>query len=101
MGVNTSGMLDAVINDTNTIAICHKAYTATQNQTIHFKELLDSGCMDYVNDVTDIPQKIRDVNELKDPFLVARRKFIEAFVRPIGLSKCAGEEIVESLENLI
>ena len=101
VGVNTSGLLDAVINDAITIAICHSAYHSTQNQTLHFKELLNFGCMDQVSNVRDLPEKIRGIGDLRDPLAAKRREFIETFVRPRGLTKSAGEEVVVSLEKLV
>ena len=100
LGVNTSGLLDAIINDVTTIAICHSAFRSTQNNTIHFKELLDSNCMENVSDVAQIPQKIIEAFEQKSPSSAKRQKFVETFVRPHGLSNSAGDVIVATLEKL-
>jgi hypothetical protein len=101
VGVNTSGMLDAIINDRPVIAICDGRYRATQEKTLHFKELLSFGCMETSSDKASLVEIINKLAEGIDNRRDRRREFVETYIRPRGAERLVAQVVVSSLESLV
>ena len=101
VGVNTSGMLDAIVNDMPVIAICDGRYRDTQEQTLHFKELLSFGCMETANDIDGVVEIIDKLAEGIDNRRRRRREFVDTYIRPRGAEHLVGQVVVNSLEGLV
>lgn len=100
VGVNTSGMLDAIVNDRPVIAICDGRYRATQEQTLHFKELLSFGCMETACDTASVIEIISKLVEGIDNRRYRRREFVDTYIRPRGSKRLVAQVVVSSLECL-
>lgn len=101
VGVNTSGMLDAIINDMPVIAICDGRYRATQEQTLHFRELLSFGCMETSSDIPSAVEVINKLVEGIDNRRSRRQEFVNAYIRPRGNERLVARVVVSSLESLV
>lgn len=91
IGINTSGMIDAVINDKPCIAVMTAKYRATQAQALHFKQLLDADVIEVAYSLSDALKKIEQILGGEDRCREQRKKFVEKFVRPRGVKRAAGE----------
>lgn len=91
IGVNTSGMIDAIINDKPVIALLTEAYAKSQSETQHFQHLLKADVLEIVNGVSSCPPIIYDLSQGLDKRQAQRQQFITDFVRPRGLETSAGE----------
>jgi len=87
VGVNTTGMIDAVINDKACITIVTEEYRATQSNTVHFNHLVNASVLD----VTAGPEECADALERiwkgEDRTQQARHRFTQDFVRPRGIDR--------------
>ena len=101
VGINTSGMVDAVIIGKPVISVITKQYRATQIQAEHFQQLLNADVLQISDDpascVVEIERALNNEGDKK----VQRTKFIEDFVRPYGIEFSAGEVAVVALENMV
>ncbi len=101
VGVNTSGILDAIINDIPVIAISDGRYRATQEETLHFRELLSFGCMETSSDIPSAVEVINKLAEGIDNRRCRRQKFVDTYIRPRGNERLVAKVVVSSLESLV
>ena len=100
IGINTSGMIDAIILGKPCITIMAGQYLATQQQAIHFNHLLDA-------DVLQVTKSTDEALEVADQLLsgvdnhrTQRHQFVQNFVRPWGVHMSAGETAAMTIELL-
>jgi hypothetical protein len=90
VGINTSGMIDAVIADRPCVALMVPEYDETQREAVHFQYLVQANTLELADgprSCTDLLLTlIRRIDSTRD----ARRRFVEFFVRPRGLGEPAG-----------
>jgi hypothetical protein len=101
IGVNTSGMLDAIINKKPCIAIRRDELSKTQVMTSHFKALMKTNVLSVAETMEDMQlimlQAITgklDNNEKMD-------EFISMFVRPVDINTTAGDIAARKIEQLV
>lgn len=94
VGINTSGMIDAIIADKPVISIILPQYERTQTQTLHFKYLMDSDVLLPVFRVEDFPKQLAKILDGVDSCKEQRRLFLKRMVRPRGIAKSAGASAV-------
>lgn len=101
VAVNTSGILDALVIGSRVIALCDSRYSATQKQTLHFKELLEYGCIEIANGTSNAVDLInRKINEV-DSVVIRHKAFISKYIRPISHNKPVALAAVNVLEQLL
>jgi hypothetical protein len=98
VGINTTGMIDAVIADQPCITIMPEQYRATQTQAVHFQHLLESGALEVVSDAAQCVDAVERLWNGVDSKKEARRRFVRQFVRPHGLARAAGEMAAQAIE---
>ena len=98
LGINTTGMIDAIINDKPCITIMTAQYEATQRNAIHFVQLLEADVLEVTNSISDAVETIHRLMNGGDAKQNLRRKFVEAYVRPRGLSRPAGDVNAQVIE---
>ncbi len=101
VGINTSGMIDAIINDIPGIAFVADKYLETQEQAVHFKHLSQAKALDEVTTIEDCLQAIFSLYNGEDLRKDARFNFIRSFIRPCGLETSAGKISALAVEQLI
>jgi hypothetical protein len=100
VAVNTSGILDALVIGSRVIALCDSRYSETQKQTLHFKELLEYGCIEMANGTSDTVELINRKINGDDSVAIRRRAFISKYIRPVSHDKPVALAAVNALEQL-
>ncbi len=90
VGINTTGMIDAVINDRPGATIMSERYRLTQMQSMHFCQLLKANVLEVADTVPACVEILRDMLSGVDRKKAERNQFIHDFVRPHGPSRPAG-----------
>lgn len=99
--INTSGVIDAIIDGTPAISLLYPEYAAQQVDTIHFKQLMQSGATDLPKNAAECVRCIGKLLDGVDERSGARKKFAGDFIRPCGVNVSAGERVAEELEFLL
>jgi hypothetical protein len=90
VGINTTGMIDAVINDRPGATITSERYRLTQMQSMHFCQLIKADVLEKAASVPDCVELLKDMLAVVDRKKGERSQFIHDFVRPHGMSRPAG-----------
>lgn len=98
IGINTSGMIDAIIINKPCITILTERYRATQEQTTHFKHLLKANVLEVTRSVEEAIEAIIRILDGQDNLRQQRLDFVKSFVRPRGLNRLAGEVAAKAIE---
>lgn len=97
IGINTSGMIDAVLADKPTFSVRLPLYEQTQSNSKHFKYLEDADALYLLDDVAELLPALKGLQTGKDPKAPQRRAFAELFARPNGLDRPAGDVVAEGV----
>lgn len=100
-GVNTSGVIDAMIAGVPTVTFLTDEYRATQVDTTHFQQLLENKVMPFLNNPEDLAPVLLSILNGKDEYKDKGVNFIKNFIRPCGLNVAAGERAVVEIEKLL
>ena len=100
VGINTSGMIDALIAGKPVIALMVDEYRSTQLIAQHFRYVLESGVVEQAEGVLACVATIGQLLEGQDAHRKEREKFVKEFVRPRGLLISAGETAAEEIVTL-
>ena len=102
VGVNTSAQIESAIAGRGVYTMLAPEFRDTQEGTLHFRHLhavnggLVSAARDFPQHVSQLEAAVRD--PLRD---VERcRRFVEAFIRPHGVSEPATPRLVRALESV-
>ncbi len=98
IGLNTSGMIDAVIADTPCITIMPDCYKLTQSLSIHFQHLLEADVFEIANNTAECVDLIEGLLHGMDSKKDNRNLFVKDFIRPRGFGKTAGWIAAKSIE---
>ena len=100
VGVNTSGMIDAIVLDKPVIGIVLRKYAKTQSQALHFKYLVNSNVLLIVKKIEDFPGEVKNILDGRDIHKSERKQFVKKFIRPRGLKISAGGAVALEIEKL-
>lgn len=84
IGINTSGMIDAIVNDVPCIAVVSDEYKQTQEDTVHYQQLQRSGVLEEASSMQECAEILRRLINGEDKCAALRAVFTSAFVRPRG-----------------
>ncbi len=101
LGINTSGMIDAVLADLPTFSVRLSRYAQTQSNSKHFKYLEQADALYLCDDIDQFWTDLANVSGGHDPKAAQRREFARLFARPQGLERSAGDVIAEQALKLI
>lgn len=90
IGVNTTGMLDAVLCDRPCIALAAKKYRQTQAYTPHFQRMQESKALLTAGSVRVAVEMLSRIMAGDQRSASARRRFAATYARPRGLGSEAG-----------
>lgn len=90
IGVNTTGMLDAVLCDRPCIALAAKRYRQTQAYTPHFQRMQESKALLTAGSVRVAVEMLSRIMAGDQRSASARRRFAATYARPRGLGSEAG-----------
>ena len=101
VGINTSGMIDALIQDQPVAAFISDTFRSTQEEAVHFRHMREAGCLYEVNSAAHLSTVIKSLREGEPESLRGqRRAFVRAMVRPHGLDQNAGQLSAWCIEKL-
>jgi hypothetical protein len=91
MGVNTSAMVETTILDKPCLTVMNEHYRATQTGVGHFRHLTDAGFMEVATSFKEASENLARIISGRDEKRSERRRFVEEFIRPLGIEKPASE----------
>lgn len=100
IGINTSGMIDAVIHDVPCISVITDQYESTQSQAEHFRHLLTADVLELPVGTAQAVETIQRLLRGDDRNAAQRQKFVKEFIRPFGAARSAGRAAAEEIEAL-
>lgn len=101
VGINTSGMIDAVIAGKPGMTVLTPEYHLTQEEAMHFQYLMDGDVLEVLRSPEEFPAAVLRILHGHDGHKDERRKFIETFIRPRGIATSAGEIAAQRIEELV
>lgn len=101
IGINTTGMLDAVIVDRPCIAILAERYAKTQAEAVHFGHLRKAGVLEEAHGTAECLTIVARLLAGGDGKLAERRRFVHEFIRPLGRRDPAGAAAATAVEELV
>ena len=101
-GLNTSAFIEAGIVGRPVYTVLLPEFHASQRGTLHFHYLLDleGGLLNATTNLHDHAAQLNDLLTGAEPDAARGRRFVEAFVRPQGLSRPSTPVFVEAIESL-
>lgn len=100
VGINTSGMIDAVLADLPTFSVRIGRYDATQADTPHFELLSEGGAIGTMDSLAELTGALAEVLAGADSAGPRRRDFARRFARPLGADQSAGEAVAQGVLDL-
>ena len=102
IGLNTTALIDSVINNCQVISIIHdKLKYEPTHSAIHFKNIIDSEIYQLINNVDNLEMQIDKLIIGKEKFKISRDIFLSKFVRPKGISLNVGDITNNEIEKNI
>lgn len=101
VGANTTGIIDAMVMGKPAIGILTGEYGKTQEETKHFRQLLDAEVLELVRDMDMFPATVKKMLDRHDERLEKRQAFIKRYIRPRGLEMPAGEAAAMEVERMM
>jgi hypothetical protein len=98
IGINTTGMIDAILCDRPCLALAVKRYRSTQTDTMHFRRMQESKALWTTRSVRGAVQAVSRILGGDDPTAAARRRFVATYARPRGVGAQAGEAAALAIE---
>lgn len=100
LGINTSGMIDAVLAGLPTFSVRIERYAATQSDSKHFRYLEEDDALYLEDDLTAFCGTLSRLFKGEDAKADNRRAFAQKFARPQGLERSAGDVVAEGVLEL-
>jgi hypothetical protein len=100
VGINTSALIEGGIVGRAVHTFLLPEFQTCQEGTLHFHYLLDAGLLRAGRDLTEHLAQLAATLAAADPAHHSNRAFVEAFVRPHGLSVSATDTFVDAVERL-
>jgi hypothetical protein len=98
IGINTSGMIDAIINGKPCLTVMTDQYRSTQEKAVHFRQLLHADVLDVNHSPHEAIDSIVRLLDGEDRHCDQRQQFVKKFVRPYGLGIAAGKVAARAIE---
>ena len=98
IGINTSGMIDAIINGKPCLTVMTDQYRPTQEKAVHFRQLLHADVLDVNHSPQETIDSIVRLLEGEDRHCDQRQQFVKEFIRPYGLGIAAGKVAARAIE---
>lgn len=98
VGINTSGMIDAIILDKPCVSVVTDEYRDTQSAAAHFKHLVASDALELAEGVDGSLRSLEAMLSGEDKRKEARNRFVRSFVWPCGNNTPAGAVAARAVE---
>ncbi|VAX23708.1 hypothetical protein MNBD_NITROSPINAE02-1764 [hydrothermal vent metagenome] len=100
VGLNTTAIIEAAIVGKPCVTLISSRYSSTQSDTRHFNLLLDAGFLYVANDFAEAQEAITLIIAGGDKTGDKRYKFVNEFIRPLGMSQPVAPILGKTLEGL-
>ena len=100
IGVNTSGMLDALVFGKPGITILVDRYAVTQIEALHYQHLFSTNALDVAQNIPEIADLISKILRGQDRRKELRRQFVQEFIKPRGENILAGRVAALAIEMI-
>ena len=100
IGINTSGMLDALISGKPGITVLVDQYAVTQIDALHFQHLFNADALEVARNIAEIVELLSGILSGKDTKKIQRNKFVRNFIRPRGKNIPAGRVAAIAIEMI-
>jgi FkbM family methyltransferase len=102
VGINTTAEIESAIVGRPVFTVLVPEFKDTQDGTLHFDHLksVNGGLLHVARDFAEHLTHLDDALSGRSESAGRTRKFVEAFVRPYGLTTAATPRLVEALEQL-
>lgn len=100
IGINTSGMFNAVVLDKPCATVITPRYSETQEEAMHFQHLIEAGVLDVTEGPGACAGAVGRILEGRDDKREQRRRFVEGWIRPRGVVRPAGQIVAFAVELL-
>lgn len=97
VGVNTTGMVDALALGTPCFSIKTDCYHDTHLQAAHFRHMVDADAISVAENVKALGISLNSLLEGRDNHKEQRQRFVADFLRPMGLHEPAGKIAAKSI----
>ena len=101
IGINTSGMIDAVLVQTPVVALMPDIYKNSQAIIEHFQYFLRSEAVEQAKTTEECHGCIQRILQGEDRSREGRIEFIRRFIRPQGIETPAGEIAAREIEKML
>ncbi|MDP3661501.1 MAG: hypothetical protein Q8R17_01455 [bacterium] len=98
--INTTAIIDAVIQDKPGIILNWDEYKTVQGGT-HFKQFMATGAVLISHSSEEFSKLVRSLVDGNDLSGADRRAFFNNFIRPRGATRSAGEVAADEIETLV
>ena len=98
IGINTTGMIDAVIAGKPCVSILSDEHVRTQRQALHFQHLLQADVLELCKSVPEAVERLERLAAGEDSRAAARARFVQSFIRPHGLETPAADFAARAIE---
>ena len=102
VGINTSALIEAAIVGRPVFTVKDAEFAATQDGTLHFHHLtsVNGGLLHTASDFEEHLAQVSSALSKPDDMLERSRAFVEAFVRPFGLTAPGVDRFVAAVEEM-
>ena len=100
VGINTSAMIESGILNKPVFTILSSQFRNTQKGTLHFHHLVEGGLLNVSNSLDEHIERLAQILASRRAYQTRIRKFIQSFVRPLGLEVECTPIFVEAVENI-
>ncbi len=97
IGINTTGMVDAVVAGLPTFTVRIPRYGDTQSDSKHFRYLVEGDALYVMDDLLTLQSALAKVWDGRDAKIASRLAFAKLFARPCGLDRSAGDVVAEGV----
>ncbi len=98
VGINTTAMIDAIINDKICVTILTEEYKSAQEEAVHFRDLISADVVEMTHSIAECVKRIEVIWRGEDTKQEQRKAFVKNFIRPRGLEIPAGDLAARAIE---
>lgn len=100
IGINTSGMFNAVVLDKPCATVIASRYTETQEEAMHFQHLIEADVLEVAQSPDSCGTVLARILDGLDSKHDARQGFVTGWIRPRGLHRPAGDVVAQAVVQL-
>jgi hypothetical protein len=100
VGINTSGLIDAIALDRPVYSVMTDRYTDTHLSAAHFRHLVEGNAITIASDTDELVKLLAEELKGSGGRKAERREFVRRFLRPRGMDVAAGSVAARAIVML-